>query len=94
MVGNRRALRHVERFDPPDAPRTSRMACGLLAAMLMWLNPAILMDANVWPQWDVWVLPPFLLAALLASVEWWFAAGLVFGLGTMFKGSFSSVPRS
>jgi len=63
-------------------------ACGLLAATLMWLNPAILIDAHVWPQWDIWVLPPFLLAALLASLDWWFTAGLVFGVGTMFKGQF------
>jgi hypothetical protein len=63
-------------------------ATGLLAGMLMWLNPAILVDTHVWPQWDVWLIPPFLLAALLASVEWWFAAGVVFGVGAMFKGQF------
>ena len=63
-------------------------ACGLLAAMLMWLNPAVLIVAHVWPQWDAWVLPPFLLALLLASLEWWFTAGIIFGLGTMFKGQF------
>jgi hypothetical protein len=44
------------------------------------------MDAHVWPQWDVWVLPPFMLTALLATLDWWFAAGLVMGVGVMFKG--------
>jgi hypothetical protein len=47
-----------------------------------------MMDSHVWPQWEVWVLPPFLLTALLASLDFWFTAGIVFGLGTMFKGQF------
>jgi hypothetical protein len=72
-----------------DMPAEHRgWACGLLAAMLLWLNPAVLVDTHVWPQWDVWLLPPLLLSALLASLEWWFTAGLIFGIGTMFKGQF------
>jgi hypothetical protein len=59
---------------------------GMVAALLMWFDPSILMDAHVWPQWDVWVLPPFMLAALLATLDWWLTAGLVMGVGVMFKG--------
>jgi hypothetical protein len=63
-------------------------AAGLVAAGFIWFDPSLLVDAHVWPQWDVWVLPPFLLAALLASLDWWLAAGLVMGVGAMFKGQF------
>ncbi|MGA2231129.1 MAG: hypothetical protein ABSH22_09555 [Tepidisphaeraceae bacterium] len=61
-------------------------ACGLVAGLLIWFDPALLIDTHVWPQWDAWVLPPFLLAALLASLDWWFMAGVVLGVGVMFKG--------
>jgi hypothetical protein len=58
----------------------------LLAALLIWFNPAILVDAHVWPQWDVWLLPFFLLAILAASLERWFVAGALLAFGAMFKG--------
>ncbi len=61
-------------------------AAGLMAAIFIWFDPALLVDGHVWPQWDGWVLPPFLAAALLASLDWWLAAGLVLGVGAMFKG--------
>jgi hypothetical protein len=61
-------------------------AAGLVAALFVWFDPSILSDAHVWPQWDVWVLPPILLATLMASLDWWFVAGLIMGVGVMFKG--------
>jgi hypothetical protein len=69
-------------------PEHRGWATGLLAATFVWFDPALLVDAHVWPQWEAWVLPPFLLAALLASLDWWLAAGLVMGVGAMFKGQF------
>jgi hypothetical protein len=60
--------------------------CGIIAAMLVWLNPAILVSGHVWPQWDVWVLPFFTIALLFASIDWWLTAGLFLGVGCMFKG--------
>jgi hypothetical protein len=59
---------------------------GLFAAALLWFNPAIVLSAYGWPTWDLWIIPMFLLAALLASVGWWFAAGVAVGIGAMFKG--------
>jgi hypothetical protein len=61
-------------------------ACGAVAAMLVWCNPLLLIDSHAWPQWDVWILPIFLFAALLASLNWWMLAGILLGLGCMFKG--------
>jgi hypothetical protein len=71
------------RYLPPEH---RGWAAGLVAALFIWFDPSIIMDTHVWPQWDAWVLPPFLLATLLATVDWWFTAGLVLGVGVMFKG--------
>ncbi|MGA2231130.1 MAG: hypothetical protein ABSH22_09560 [Tepidisphaeraceae bacterium] len=61
-------------------------ACGLVAALLLWFDPSVIVDSHVWPQWDVWMLPPFFLAALAATLDWWFVAGVIIGVGVMFKG--------
>jgi len=61
-------------------------ACGLVAALLVWFDPMNLTVSHIWPQWDVWILPAFLVAALLGSLNWWVAAGLILGIGCMFKG--------
>src|SRR5580704_4801543 len=52
-------------------------ACGLIAATLFWLNPAVIYDSHGWPQWDVWQFPFYIVAALLLSLDFWTAAGLV-----------------
>ncbi len=59
---------------------------GCAAASLLWFNPAVLLNAYGWPSWDSWIIPWYLLAALLASTEWWFCAGLAIAIGAMFKG--------
>jgi hypothetical protein len=59
---------------------------GTAAALMFWFNPATLISAFGWPTWDIWVAPIYLLAAWLASAEWWFAAGIAIGLGAMLKG--------
>ncbi len=61
-------------------------AAGLMAAIFIWFDPALIVDGHVWPQWDGWVLPPFLAAALLASLDGWLLAGVALGIGAMFKG--------
>jgi hypothetical protein len=59
---------------------------GCVAALLLWFSPAMLVSAYGWPTWDSWIVPWYLLAALLASTEWWFCAGLAIAIGAMFKG--------
>lgn len=43
--------------------------CGLAAATFAWLDPSMILDAHGWPQWDVWILPFYLLATLAASTN-------------------------
>jgi hypothetical protein len=70
---------------------TRAWVLGLIAALLIWFNPAILFDAHVFPQWEVWLLPSFLFAAWLASRNWWLTAGLVIPLGILMKGQLTMV---
>lgn len=60
--------------------------CGLAAAIVAWLNPAMILDAHGWPQWDVWILPFYLFAALAASKNRWFWCGCLLAFGAMLKG--------
>jgi len=57
--------------------------CGLLAAAAIWLNPAMLLDSHAWPQWDMWILPFFILAALACSVNRWTTAGVLLDIGCL-----------
>src|SRR5438874_1779473 len=60
--------------------------CGLAAASVAWLEPSMILDAHGWPQWDVWVLPFYLFAALAALKNRWFCCGCLLAAGAMFKG--------
>ncbi len=60
--------------------------CGLAAASVAWLEPSMILDAHGWPQWDVWILPFYLFAALAALKNRWFACGCLLAAGAMFKG--------
>ena len=74
-----RFLRHV------SAERRAWI-CGLTAASVAWLEPSMILDAHGWPQWDVWILPFYLFAALAASTKRWFWCGALLAAGAMFKG--------
>jgi Glycosyltransferase family 87 len=60
--------------------------CGLAAASAAWLEPSMILDAHGWPQWDAWILPFYLFAALVALKSRWFWCGCLLALGAMFKG--------
>ena len=60
--------------------------CGLAATSAAWLEPSMILDAHGWPQWDVWILPFYLFAALAALKNRWFWCGCLLALGAMFKG--------
>jgi len=60
--------------------------CGLTAASVAWLEPSMILDAHGWPQWDAWILPFYLFAALAASTKRWFWCGALLAAGAMFKG--------
>src|SRR5436190_21132421 len=46
----------------------------------------MILDAHGWPQWDVWILPFYLFAALAALKNRWFWCGCLLSLGAMLKG--------
>jgi hypothetical protein len=60
--------------------------CGLAAASVAWLEPSMILDAHGWPQWDVWILPFYLFAALAALKNRWFYCGCLLAAGAMLKG--------
>ena len=71
----------------PERSALPRAAVGgFVAAMLVWFNPPILLEAHVWPQWDVWLIPLYLLAMFYASTQWFFAAGVCLAIGALLKG--------
>ncbi|HEX8341687.1 MAG TPA: hypothetical protein VF624_12325, partial [Tepidisphaeraceae bacterium] len=50
-----------------ERPRAFRgVFAGLAGALLLWFNPAIVWNGHCWPQWDVWLVPFYLSAVLLA----------------------------
>jgi len=59
---------------------------GLTAASVAWLEPSMILDAHGWPQWDAWILPFFLFAALAALKNRWCLCGCLLAAGAMFKG--------
>jgi len=60
--------------------------CGLAAASMAWLEPSMILDAHGWPQWDIWILPFYLFAALATLKNRWFWCGSLLALGAMLKG--------
>lgn len=60
--------------------------CGAAAALAAWFDPSMILDAHGWPQWDAWILPFYLFAALAASTRRWFACGCLLAFGAMLKG--------
>jgi len=83
----RRAVRRACERAGPCLRETARAAgLALLGAALVWFNPASLVNAHGWPLWDIWIVPFFLAAVLLVSVDRWFWAGVLIAVGAMFKG--------
>jgi hypothetical protein len=57
-----------------------------IAAALVWFNPASWVNAHGWPLWDIWIVPFFLWALVCISLDRWLLAGVIIGIGAMFKG--------
>jgi Glycosyltransferase family 87 len=82
----RRSL-HAHSTWPAWLSREHRASIGgLVASSMAWLEPSMILDAHGWPQWDVWILPFYLFAALAALKNRWFWCGCLLALGAMFKG--------
>ncbi len=59
---------------------------GIIAALSIWFSIDLLINAHAWVQWDSWIVPCYLCACLLASLDWWFAAGVAVAIGVNLKG--------
>lgn len=68
------------------APEQRGWICGFAAASVAWAEPSLVLDAHAWPQWDVWIMPYYLFAALAASTGRWLRCGCLLAVGAMFKG--------
>jgi hypothetical protein len=64
---------------------------GVVAALSIWFSLDILISAHAWFQWDSWIVPCYLGACLLASLDWWFAAGVAVAIGVNLKGQMLSI---
>jgi len=67
-------------------PSTVGLFSATLAALLLWFNPALILNAHVYPQWDAWLLPPLIFALYFGLRDWWLPAGVVVGICAMAKG--------
>jgi glycosyl transferase family 87 len=74
--------RFLQKFSAPERD----WICALAAASAAWLEPSLILDAHAWPQWDVWLLPFYVWAALAASTHRWFWCGCLLAVGAMLKG--------
>ena len=83
---NRASGATTSRFMHWVSPRRRGWICGLAAAIAAWFDPSMILDAHGWPQWDVWILPFYLFAALAASTNRWFWCGCLLAFGAMLKG--------
>ncbi len=82
-------VRHWVRRQNPDLAKQNPnlgWVRAFIAAMLLWFSPAATISAYGWPTWDVWVPTFFIWAIYLACIDLWFLAGVVIGIGAMFKG--------
>lgn len=73
------SLREAWGRDEPatrDLPSTVGLFSALTASLLLWFNPAVILNAHVYPQWDVWLLPAFIFAIYFGMRSWWLPAGI------------------
>jgi len=71
---------------PVFQPHDRAWMAALFAALILWLNPAVVMDSHGFVQWDTWIIP-FVLAAMgFAAMGKWGWAGLALGASMGFKG--------
>lgn len=67
-------------------PPSTGLVRATLAFALLWFDPGVVVVAHGWPSPNMWVIPFYLWTALLCLWDWWFAAGLVMGVGAMMQG--------
>jgi hypothetical protein len=76
----------VRRGKMPDEVSERGTFLGIIAALLLLFNPAVILEAHGWPQWDSWLIPFYVWAIYFITVNRWWCAGATLALGAMFKG--------
>jgi hypothetical protein len=71
----------------PAAVWPKALLLGVIAAGLVWLNPAMLLSGHVAGAFDAWLVPLVLLVVLLASTGAWLAAGAAMVLACVMQGN-------
>lgn len=84
--GDRLRRRPMAETNVAPHPPFRGWAGGLVAGLLLWFNPAMILSAHAWPTWDAWIVPMYLLGVLAGSYGRWSLAGVAIGVGVMFKG--------
>ncbi len=85
---NTRALTRGELLvvDANAPPIDGATVQALIAALLVWFNPAVVIEGHGWPQWDIWCMPFFVWAAVACVTNAWLIGGMLLATGAMFKG--------
>lgn len=73
----------VALFVAATADRATILA--LLAACLMWMDPATVLYSNGYPGWDLWFVPLLVFAFWAASADRWVIAGMLAAAGVMIE---------
>jgi len=86
-VGVALAVGRMRRIGSGDSKQSAagKYLLPALAAVMVWFNPTLILN-DCWPQWDAWILPCYAFAIYFAMGDWWFAAGVMLGIGAMLKG--------
>lgn len=73
--------------EPAAKPRAYQgWGRAIAAALLFWLNPALLLSGHGWGGAEVWPLPFVIFAILACSTERWLAGGILVGLAAVLNG--------
>lgn len=77
----------IKAREPAAKPRAYQgWGRGMAAALLFWLNPALLLNGHGWAGAEVWPVPFVVFATLACSTERWLAGGLLIGLASLLNG--------
>lgn len=75
-----------QQIDPAKLRWWTGAWVGVAAFALYWFNPAILLDAHCWPQWDTWLCTGLIWAVYFGCRRWWMTAGVALAITGLFKG--------
>ena len=76
----------VRDLSPKKSYKAGTISIACIAAMIFYLNPALIVSSFGRPSTDTWLLAPILWSIWCAYSGRWWAAGLILSIGAMLKG--------